>query len=70
MNNHLVASSNIKAIGYDPQTETLEVEFHSGSIYQYYGVPDHLHGQIMQAPSKGKFLHIYIKNQFPYSRVG
>lgn len=70
MNKYAVASSNVRAIGYDSGSQTLEVEFHSGSVYQYYGVPDHLHEQIMQAPSKGRFLNIYIKNSFPYSRVG
>ena len=70
MENNMVASSNIRAIGYDPETQTLEVEFHSGSVYQYYGVPDHIHEQIMQASSKGRFLNTYIKNSYPYSRVG
>ena len=70
MNNDLVASSNVRAIGYDSHTQTLEVEFHNGSVYQYYGVPDHLHERFMQASSKGGFLHNYVKNQYPYSRVG
>ena len=65
-----VASSNVVAIGYDTQTQTLEVEFMSGWVYQYYGVPEVLHQQIMQASSKGQFLHQYIKNAYPYSRVG
>lgn len=69
MDRRTVASSNVKAVGYDSQTETLEVEFVSGWVYQYYGVPDHMHTQMMQAPSKGRFLHMYIKNQYPYSRV-
>ncbi len=70
MNRYPVASSNVQAIGYDSGTQTLEVEFQSGSVYQYYGVPDHLHEEIMQASSKGRFLNTYIKNSFPYSRVG
>ena len=70
MDRHHVASSNIGAIGYDSTTQTLEVEFLSGWVYQYYGVPEHLHQQIMQASSKGQFLNQYIKNAFPYSRVG
>ena len=69
MDRYSVASSDIKAIGYDAQTETLEVEFLSGWIYQYYGVPDHMRLEIMQAQSKGKFLNQYIKNSYPYSRV-
>ena len=63
-----VALSNVRAVGYDPQTQTLEVEFLSGSVYQYYGVPDHMHAQMMQESSKGKFLNYYIKNSYPYSR--
>ena len=65
-----VASSNINEIGYDMRTQTLEVKFLSGWVYQYYGVPEFLHKQIMQASSKGKFLNQYIKNAYPYSRVG
>ena len=53
MNRHQVASSNISSIGYDSATQTLEVEFHNGSVYQYYGVSESLHQQIMQASSKG-----------------
>lgn len=69
MEKYNVASSNVHSVGYDSQTETLEVEFLSGSRYQYYGVPQQIHDQFMQAHSKGRFLHTYIKNQYPYSRV-
>ena len=70
MNRNQVASSNVRSIGYDTTTQTLEVEFHSGWVYQYYGVPESLHQEIMRVPSKGQFLNQYIKNAFPYSRVG
>ena len=70
MNRCPVASSNISSIGYDTNTQTLEIEFVGGRVYQYYGVPDNMHEQIMQAPSKGQFLHYNIKNNYPYSRVG
>ena len=70
MNRHQVASSNISSIGYDGATQTLEVEFQNGSVYQYYGVPEFFHQQIMQASSKGQFLYQYVRNAYPYSRVG
>ena len=71
MDKHAVASSStVRAIGYDPQTQTLEVEFLSGWVYQYYGVPDHMHNQMMEAPSKGRFLNMYIRDHYPFSRVG
>jgi hypothetical protein len=65
-----VASSNIASIGYDPDSETLEIEFSNGSIYQYFNVPSSLNEQLMVAPSKGQFLNVYIRNAYPYSRVG
>ncbi|WP_420618849.1 KTSC domain-containing protein [Candidatus Poriferisocius sp.] len=70
MNRQQVSSSNIKAIGYDVPTETLEVEFLSGWVYQYYGVSQSVHGEFMKSQSKGRFLNQYIKNAYPYSRVG
>lgn len=65
-----VASTNISSLGYDPTSETLEVEFTSGAIYQYYNVGTALYDQLMLAPSKGQFLNAYIKNAYPFSRVG
>jgi hypothetical protein len=65
-----VASKNIASMGYDPDTETLEVEFGSGAVYQYYNVGRAIYEQLMAAPSKGQFLNTYIKNAYPFSRVG
>ena len=65
-----VASSNIASVGYDANTETLEVEFLNGSIYQYYNVPLNMYDLLMAESSKGRFLNAYIKNAYPYSRVG
>ena len=65
-----VASSNIASIGYDAESATLEIEFTNGSIYQYFNVPTGLNDELMAYPSKGQFLNTYIRNSYPYSRVG
>lgn len=70
MERSYVPSTNIASIGYDQPTETLEVEFLNSTIYQYFNVPMNMYEQLMQAGSKGKFLNTYIKNAYPYSRVG
>lgn len=70
MDRSSVASSNVASIGYDPQSGTLEVEFHTGAVYQYYGVPENIYDQLMQAASKGSFLNTYVKNAYSFSRVG
>lgn len=64
-----VASSNVASIGYNAPSETLEVEFTNGAVYQYFNVPSNLYEQLVQAGSKGQFLHVYIRNSYPYSRV-
>ena len=69
MERYSVASSNIASIGYDEATETLEVEFLNGTIYQYFNVPPNMYEQLMREGSKGRFLNTYIKNAYPYTRL-
>ena len=38
-----VTSSNLRTVGYDPITRTLEIEFQDGAVYQYDGVPPDVH---------------------------
>lgn len=70
MKRDTVASSHIVSVGHDTQSETLEVEFMDGSIYQYYNVPRSIYDAFLAASSPGQFLAYQIKNAFPYSRVG
>jgi hypothetical protein len=48
-----VRSSNIRSVGYDPATRTLDVEFHNSGLYQYSGVPETIYQGLMRAASKG-----------------
>jgi hypothetical protein len=65
-----VSSSTVASFGYVQQTETLEVEFLNGTIYQYYNIGADVYEQLKTASSKGQFLNAYIRNSYPYSRVG
>lgn len=64
-----VSSSNIRSIGYDPDSTTLEVEFHGGRIYHYYNVPEYIYNGIMSAGSKGSYLHRNVKGRYRYRQV-
>ncbi len=64
-----VLSSNLVSVGYEASTSTLEVEFHSGSIYQYSGVPEREYQELLDAPSKGKHFHRNIRDRYPYTQV-
>lgn len=57
MEREMVSSSTIVSIGYDTATETLEVEFKSGGVYQYYNVPETIHVEFTQSGSKGVSSH-------------
>jgi len=59
MNRDVDPSSGVVAIGYDPPTQTLEVEFLKGSVYQYYGVPKHMYEHHASAIERGIPEHLY-----------
>lgn len=64
-----VSSSNVSSIGYDADSQTLEVEFNNGAVYQYSGVPEYEYDGIMNADSKGKYLHSNIKSRYSFSKL-
>jgi hypothetical protein len=43
---------------------TLEIEFKSGRIYQYFDVPETVYQELMTAPSHGKFFNAYIRSVY------
>jgi len=64
-----VQSSNLRSIGYDAETQTLEIEFTSGGVYQYYGVSSATFQGLMNAASHGTYFHQHIKNNYSYHRI-
>ena len=64
-----VSSSSLASVGYDRGSETLEVEFLNGGIYEYYNVPEFMHERLMQASSIGGFFNAEIKNGYACSKV-
>jgi len=64
-----VSSTNIRSIGYDEESQTLEVEFTSGGIYDYARVPKNVHQRFMAAASKGRFFDSSIKDKYRTVKV-
>jgi hypothetical protein len=65
MRRQAVQSTAIRSIGYDPENQTLEIEFLNGRIYRYFGVHEFLHRGFMLADSKGDYFRRRINNRFP-----
>lgn len=61
-----VVSTNVNSIGY--ANGVIEVEFTDGSIYQYFGANEYVFKNFLNAPSKGRFIHYYLKG-YAYQRV-
>jgi hypothetical protein len=64
-----VSSSVIAAIGYDEESETLELEFLSGAVYRYRGVGPDLYETFRAARSKGTFFNERIRDAYPWEAV-
>jgi len=65
-----VSSSNLKSVGYDPSTKTLEIEFLNGGLYQYSNVPESVHKALMSASSHGQYFDSHIKKSgYRYNKL-
>ena len=65
-----VVSSSLVAVGYDSQQQILEIEFHDGSIYQYFAVPAYVYSGLMSMASHGYYFQTFIKDGgYHYQRM-
>ena len=67
-----VNSSNVELIGYDEETSTLYVKFHSGDMYEYDNVPQQIWNGLRDADSKGSYVHWFLKindSDYTYRKV-
>jgi len=69
MDRKSIGSSMIRSIGYDADNSTLEIEFNSGSVWQYFDFPESLWYEFESSESQGTFFHREIKNQYSESQV-
>ena len=64
-----VSSSNLASVGYEASSLTLEVEFCSGAMYQYFDVPELEWQGLMQASSHGTYFSAHIRDMYRYTRL-
>jgi hypothetical protein len=58
-----VESSNVAAVGYDPQTKEMAVRFKSGSTYVYSGVSPEEHEALLSADSVGRHFNAQFRSR-------
>ena len=66
MNVIAVESSTLAAIAYDDDRGILQLEFRSGKMYRYFGVPAAVCEGLLRASSKGKYFNEVIRGHFPF----
>lgn len=64
-----LSSAGLKAATYQDQGALLELEFRSGAIYRYFGVPAQTYQELLWAESKGTYFHYHIRDHFPYAKI-
>lgn len=64
-----VESSNLKAVGYDPDAKEMHIQFKSGGHYSYANVPPEAHQAFMAADSKGGHFSKNFAGHFKHTKV-
>lgn len=64
-----VSSSNLVSVGYDADTNTLEVEFRENRVYRYAQVPQSAYDDLMNATSRGSHFSRHIRDKYPTKRI-
>ncbi|MEH2334509.1 KTSC domain-containing protein [Nostoc sp.] len=64
-----VVSSMAMAVGYDRNEHILQVEFQSGSVYQYLGVDEDTWEDLHSSDSVGSFFNQEIKGRYDCDRL-
>jgi KTSC domain-containing protein len=64
-----VESRALAAVSYNHEWRYLYLEFPSGDIYCYRGVPVERYDELLVADSKGKYFRRHILNRYPHQRV-
>lgn len=62
-------SSHLQTYSYDPDTQTLTVEFQNGSIYQYTRVPANEYWNLAQSGGAGTYFWSKIRNHYPFQKI-
>lgn len=69
MDRKRINSSHIRSVGYDASSQTLEIEFVSGSIVQYSRVSPEVHRRFLAAPTPASYFRDNIEESFTAKRI-
>src|SRR6185503_19820264 len=62
-------SSNVKRVGFDDETQDVQVEFASGGIYVVPGAGPTVAADMAASQSPGQYYNRNIRNQYPVRKL-
>lgn len=69
MERRKVSSSQIRSVGYEASSQTLEVEMSDGTIWQYTSVPSEVYRRLMAAPTIASYYRDNIEEDYSRKRT-
>jgi KTSC domain len=64
-----VKSRILRSMGYDESTKILEIEFQTGLVYQYAGVPPKVYQELIRSDEIGKYFTDKVRNRFRTKQI-
>lgn len=65
----IAQSSHLQSYQYDPNTETLTIQFVNGAVYQYAGVPITEFHNMAQSGGGGTYFWTKIRDKYPTTKI-
>jgi len=62
-------SRSLRSVGYHAGNALLELEFHDGAVYQYFGVPAESYQSLLRATSHGGYFNAHIRHHFAFAKL-
>jgi hypothetical protein len=64
-----VKSRILRSLGYDESTKILEIEFQTGLVYQYAGVPIKVYRELIRSEEIGKYFTDKVRHRFRTKQI-
>ena len=62
-------STVIKKMEFNPQCNTLLIQYVSGQSYLYKNVPETVYKDLKASRVKGRFLKFFVKDKYPFEKL-
>ena len=69
MQHRLLHTDRLRAAGYDPRAQRLEIEFTGGEVRAYKGVPAEVARRFFDSPNPASFWEDRIADEYPAERA-